>query len=121
MYERDRVSDTIDVVDIARSIRRQWRSVAASVAVGALLATAVILFAPRSFEGKSTVLARPSYAAGGSIGGRITGLGELLGGMGGLGAVGSGIETELQVLRSRQLAGLVVDSLMLQVEVVEPA
>lgn len=120
MYERERVSDTIDVVDVARSIRRQWRAVAACVAAGVLLALAVIYFAPRTFEGKSTVLARPTYATGGSIGGRMTGIGELLGGMGGLGGMGSGIETELQVLRSRQLAGLVVDSLMLQVEVVEP-
>ena len=116
-------SDTIDVADVARTVRRQWRAVALCVALGIVIAGAVVLFAPRRFDGKATVLARPNAAGGGSIAGRITGLGELLGGGGGgLSALtGSTMETELQMLRSRALTGQVVDSLRLQVSVRKPA
>ena len=115
-------SDTVDVADVARTVRRQWRAVIICFTGGLLLAGAVLLFAPRRFDGKASVFARPGNAGGGSsISGRMTGgLGELLGGLGGLGLSGS-IETELQLLRSRTLAGLVVDSLELQFRVREPA
>ena len=120
-YGAERIADTIDLVDVVRSIRRQWRAVIACLGFGMALALAVVLFAPRRFEGRATVLARPASNSGTSISGRMTGLGELLGGVGTLGSLGSGIETELQVLRSRYLAGRVVDSLMLQVRVTSPS
>src|SRR5207237_7953439 len=66
------------------------------------------------------VLARSSGAGGASVVGRITGIGELMGGLAS-GNLGSGIETELQLLRSRALAGQVVDSLRLQFRVRQPA
>lgn len=114
-------SDTVDVADVVRTVRRQWRAIAGFVALGVLAAVAVLLFAPRRYEGRSSVLARTSGAGGGSVLGRMTGgVGELMGGLGGL-AGGSSIETELQMLRSRALAGQVVDSLRLQVRVHEPA
>jgi tyrosine-protein kinase Etk/Wzc len=122
---RDRVatSDTIDVADVARTVRRQWRAVAWCVALGVTIAAGVLLFAPRRFDGKATVLARPTAQGGSSIAGRMSGgLGELLGGAGGLGSLtGSTMETELQVLRSRALIGQVVDSLLLQVSVRNPS
>jgi uncharacterized protein involved in exopolysaccharide biosynthesis len=79
----------------------------------------VLLFAPRRFEGKATILARPGTGSSASIGGRVPGLGELMGGLAGLGGGGS-METELQVLRSRALAGKLVDSLQLQFRVRAP-
>jgi tyrosine-protein kinase Etk/Wzc len=112
-------SDTIDVADVVRTLRRQWRAVIGFIVLGVLAAAAVVLFAPRRFDGKVTVLARPGAQAGGSVSGRMGGLGELLGGLGGLGLQGS-IETELQVLKSRALAGQVVDSLQLQIVPREP-
>ena len=112
-------SDTVDVADVARTVRRQWRAVVICLVAGILVAGAVVLFAPRKFDGTASLLARPGNSGGSSIGGRITGLGELLGGLGGLGAGGS-IETELQMLKSRALAGQVVDSLQLQFRVREP-
>ncbi|HYC50059.1 MAG TPA: GNVR domain-containing protein [Gemmatimonadaceae bacterium] len=113
------VPDTVEVSEIMRTLRGQWRTVIAFVVVGVLGAAAVVLFAPRKFEGQASVLARTAGVGGGSVGGRISGLGELLGGIGALGGGGS-IETELQVLRSRAIAGTVVDSLQLQVRVREP-
>ena len=115
-------SDTIDVADVARTVRRQWRAVAWCVVLGMVAAAGVVLFAPRRFDGTATVLARPAAQNGSSIAGRMTGLGELLGGASGLGSLtGSTMETELQMLRSRSLAGQVVDSLLLQVAVRKPA
>lgn len=113
-------SDTIEVADVVRALKRQWRAIAACTALGVLAATAIILFAPRRYDGKATVLARTSGAAGGSVLGRMSGVGELISGMGGLGTASS-METELQVLKSGVLAGQVVDSLQLQFSVREPA
>lgn len=113
-------SDTVDVADVARTVRRQWRAVLTCLALGIAAAVAVMLFAPRKFDGKASLLARPGSQSTGSISGRINGLGELLGGLGGLATSGS-METELQMLRSRALAGALVDSLQLQFRVREPA
>jgi uncharacterized protein involved in exopolysaccharide biosynthesis len=122
VYERQFASgsaETVDLADVVRTLRRQWRAVLAFLALGVLGAAAVVLFAPRRFEGKASVLARSGSSSGTSIAGRITGLSDILGGFSSLG--GGSIETELQVLRSRALAGQVVDSLQLQVAVREPA
>jgi uncharacterized protein involved in exopolysaccharide biosynthesis len=112
-------AETIDVVDVMRTVRRQWVAVLSGLAVGLMAALLVVLFAPRRFEGRTTVLARPGTSGSGSIGNRISGIGELMGGLAELGGGGS-IETELQMLRSRALAGQLVDSLRLQVRVHEP-
>ena len=121
MYSQQPVAaDTIDVADVARTVRRQWRAILVCVALGLLVATGVVLFATPRFEGKASILARGGSMGGSSIVSRITGVGDLLGGLSGL-AGASGLETELQVLRSRVIAGEVVDSLLLQVLVREPA
>src|SRR6266850_7854948 len=120
---RDRAAlnpDTIEVADVIRTLRRQWRAVVGFIVLGVVGALAVIVFAPRRFDGKSTVLVRTSGQSGGSILNRMTGSNDLLGGLGALSGA-SGIETELQVLRSNALAGQVVDSLRLQFAVREPA
>jgi uncharacterized protein involved in exopolysaccharide biosynthesis len=112
-------TDTIEVTDVMRTLRQQWRAVIAFVAMGIVGALAVILFAPKRYDGRASVLARASAAGGASVLGRMTGIGDLLSGAGGLGAASS-LETELQLLKSRTLAGQVVDSLRLQVAVREP-
>lgn len=111
--------DTVDVADLARTVRRQWRAVIAFLAMGMIAAAAVVLFAPRRFDGKATLLARPNAPGGSSISSRLGNIGELLGGLGPLGSAGT-METELQMLRSRALGGEVVDSLQLQFRVREP-
>src|SRR5688500_15914341 len=123
MRDRNQQSDTIDVADVARTVRRQWRAVLLCVVLGIVSAVAVVLFAPRRFDGKATVLARPNAGGASSIAGRMSGgLSELLGGSGGLSSLsGSTMETELQMMRSRAVAGEMVDSLQLQIAVHEPA
>ncbi len=123
MYERIGApppSDTIDVADVMATLRRQWRAVIGFVLLGVAGAGAVVLFAPRRFDGKASVLARPSGQSGGSISSRMTDIGQLLGGLGPLGNAGT-LETELQLLRSEALAGKLVDSLALQFRVRDPA
>ena len=111
--------DTIDLAEIGRTVRRNVGVVVAFAALGVLAGLAVTLFAPKRFQGRSTIMARVSGSGAASIGGRIDGVGELLGGLGGI-ASGSSMETELQILRSRELAGKVVDSLKLQFRLHEP-
>jgi uncharacterized protein involved in exopolysaccharide biosynthesis len=113
-------TDTIDVADVARTVRRQWRAVIALTVLGMIAGAAVVLFAPRRFEGKASLLARPGTQGSSSIAGRLGGVGELLGGLGGLGTLSGTIETELQMLRSRTIAGQLVDSLHLQLQVRDP-
>jgi len=112
-------SDTVDVADVVRTLSRQWRAVIAFIAMGVLAALAVVLFAPRRFDGKASVYAHPESQNGASIAGRMTGIGDLLGNLSSLGLGGS-LETELQLLRSRALAERVVDSLQLQFVVRAP-
>jgi len=119
-YSPAAASDAVDVVDVVRTLGRQWRAVLGCVLFGILAAAVIVAFAPRRFDGKVTVLARPSSSGGTSIAGRMTGVGDLLGTFGGLGLNGS-LETELQVLKSRMIGGQVVDSLQLQFLVKDPA
>ena len=111
--------DTVDVADVVRTVRRHAPAVYGFLAFGLAVAVLVILFAPRRFAGRATLLAKASASGGASISGRIQGVGDLLGGLGQLSGA-SGLETELQILRSRALAGQVVDSLRLQFRVKDP-
>jgi tyrosine-protein kinase Etk/Wzc len=116
----DATPDGIEVAEVVRTVRRQWRAVIGFLALGVLGALAVLLFAPREFEGKATLLARAGGTeTGGSILGRITSIGSLMSG-GAFGGLPSPFESELQVLRSRAVAGRVVDSLQLQFSVRSP-
>jgi tyrosine-protein kinase Etk/Wzc len=115
--------DTIDLADIARSVRRGWRVVLGSVAVCLALALLVILFGPRRFEGKASAIVRsadPSSSLLARLGGDALG-GAAAGAAGALLGVGSSqIETEIQILESKSVLGEVVDSLQLQIQVREP-
>lgn len=114
------VPDAVDVGDVLRTLRRHWRAVITVLGIGVLGAVAVILFAPRRFDGTATLLLRPATIGSTSIVGRLGGgVGDLLGSFGG--GPGSAMETELQVLRSRSLARDVIDSLQLHFQVRQPA
>jgi uncharacterized protein involved in exopolysaccharide biosynthesis len=113
-------SDGIEIADVARTVRGQWRAVIGFLLAGVLTALGVLAFAPRLYEGKALLLARPnSSESGGSILGRLSNVGDLMRG-GGLGGLTSPFESELQVLRSRAIAGRIVDSLQLQFLVRDP-
>jgi len=116
--------DTIDLADVARSVRRGWRVVLGSIAACLVLALVVILFGPRRFEGKASAIVRsadPSSSLLSRIGGDALG-GAAAGAAGALlGVGGSQIETEIQIIESNSVVGAVVDSLHLQALVREPA
>lgn len=116
--------DTIDLADVARSVRRGWRVVLGSVAACLALAVLLILFGPRRFEGKASAIVRsadPSSSLLSKLGGDALG-GGMAGAAGALlGGGGSQLETEIQILESKSVAGAVVDSLLLQVQPRKPA
>lgn len=120
MLQQNVAPDSVEVAEVARTLRRGWRAVVGFLALGVFGAVAIILFAPERFAGKSSVLVRSSaLEAGGGLLAKVTGISALTGtDLGGLG--GGGMETELQVLKSRSLAERVVDSLRLQVRVRSP-
>ncbi len=127
-------ADTIDLADVARSLRRGWRIIVASVAVAGLVALLLILFGPRRFSGSASVVVKSSAGLGGSLLSRVAGevagggsSGSGGGGGGGgeviaggvsavLGGAGSPLETDIQILQSRAVLGAVIDSLNLQVQ-----
>ncbi|HEX5972744.1 MAG TPA: Wzz/FepE/Etk N-terminal domain-containing protein [Gemmatimonadaceae bacterium] len=115
--------DTIDLADVARSVRRGWRVVLGSIGACLVLAVLVILFGPRRFEGKASAIVRSadpsssllSRIGGDAMGGLAAGAGALFGGG------GAQLETEIQILQSKSVLGEVVDSLKLQVQPREPS
>ena len=114
-------ADSIEIAEVIRSIRRGWRVVLGCAASGVVAAMLVLLFAPRIYQGKASVLVRASTDAGASLLSRIGGVGDLLGsGAASLGIGKTAIETEIQVLTSQALARRVIDSLQLQARVLDP-
>jgi uncharacterized protein involved in exopolysaccharide biosynthesis len=123
-------TDTIDLAEVARSLRRGWRVILGSVAVAGALALLVILVGPRRFSGTASAVIRSSGDAGGSLlaraAGELTGAnasqssgsggGAIAGGVSALlGGGGSGLETEIQIIQSESVLGAAIDSLKLQV------
>jgi tyrosine-protein kinase Etk/Wzc len=115
-------TDSIDLRDVVRTVRRAWVQIAVFATIGGLVALATVLWAPRRFESAATVVVRSSPDLGGSLLSRIgddKGLGGAAAGL--FSAVRSPIETELQILASRSVVAEVVDSLRLQARVVSPS
>ena len=112
--------DTIDVADLARTVRRGWRVVVAFTVLGAVGALAVVLWAPPKYLATASVVMKVGSDASTSLLSKLTGgLGEAAGGA--LSSVTkSPTETEIQILSSRAVAGRVVDSLRLQALVTQP-
>jgi tyrosine-protein kinase Etk/Wzc len=115
--------DTFDVGEALGVLRREIGWVVGGVVTGILLAFAILLFAPPSFQGAATVLLRtgeaPSSLFSGSRGSG-SGSGISLGGLSDLFTGASGFDTEIEILSSRSVVGEVVDSLGLQARVLRP-
>lgn len=106
-------SDTIEIGYVGRTIVRGWRVLLAVTGICIALSVVVILYAPRRYTAKTTVILKSGSGgapSSGSIFGQ-GGLGDLTAGL--LGGK-SPIETEVEVLKSRALGTEVVDSLLLQ-------
>jgi tyrosine-protein kinase Etk/Wzc len=107
-------TDTIELGHVARRLSSGWRTIVGFTVMGILLSVAVILFAPRKFTGKTTVVLRSGSGSPSSALSQIAGLGDLTAGlMGGK----SSMETEIEVIQSRSLISEVIDSLKLQAQV----
>jgi uncharacterized protein involved in exopolysaccharide biosynthesis len=112
--------DTIDVADLARTVRRGWRVVVAFTVLGAVVALAVVLWAPPKYLATASVVMKMGSDPGTSL------LSKLSGGLGDVAgsalssATKSPTETEIQILSSRAVAGRVVDSLRLQARITTP-
>jgi uncharacterized protein involved in exopolysaccharide biosynthesis len=112
--------DVVDLGELSRALRRRWPLIVGAAAAGLALAAIAIALLPRRYEGRASIIVHSTDPQG-SLLGRIAGSGSpgagaLLGDQG-----GTQIETEEQVLASRALLGVTVDSLALQVQVLEPA
>ena len=115
--------ESVDVGALARAVARGWRTLLAGAMVGALLGLALVLFLPPWYRGTASVLVRNTNDPTGSILSRFGLAGDVAGAAAG-GALGgvlkSSLETEVQLLQSRELTGMVVDSLALQARVLAP-
>ncbi|MGZ8490949.1 MAG: GumC family protein [Gemmatirosa sp.] len=112
-------ADLIDLADAGQILRRRWHHVALAMVLGTAAAVAVLLWAPRRFDGAASIVVRSAPDAGSSLLGRL-GLPAELAPAGLGGALKSPLETELQILSSRSVLGAVSDSLGLQVRVLSP-
>lgn len=112
--------DTVDIGEILRALRAEWRRVAIGTVLGLVGALGVLIFAPKRWEGRATVLVREAQNLPG-------GIAQLIGGAGGQlassllgGGLKSTLATDMALIKSRHIAGEVVDSLHLQVVVRQP-
>lgn len=104
----------LEFSDLTAAIRAGVRRIALGIALGLLVALAVLAFAPVSFSGRAMLLVRTDASAGSVARSAFGPLAELAGGALGLGEGGDKFKTEMALLRSRALLGDVVDSLALQ-------
>jgi uncharacterized protein involved in exopolysaccharide biosynthesis len=120
-------TDTIDLAEVVRSLRRGWRVIIGTIAITSVIALLVILFGPRRFSGTASAVVRSTGDMGTSLlakaasdlssgGGNSNSGGAVAGGVSALlGGGGSGLETEIQILQSESVLGATIDSLKLQV------
>lgn len=111
---------TLDLAEIWRAVRHGWRFVVSWIVAGLAIGALVLLFWPRSFEGRASVLLRAASDGGTSFLSRVGVPSEVTSGLLGA-AVKSPLETELQLLQSQSILSDVGDSLGLQVRVIVPA
>ena len=117
MRTREDTADTLDLFELAGTIRRGWQFVVTFALLGAVAAGVLLLLGPRRFAAASSIVIRSSQERGASLLSKIAGAdgAGLLGG-----GASSPLETEIQILSSRELIGKVVDSLRLQAQVRSP-
>jgi uncharacterized protein involved in exopolysaccharide biosynthesis len=108
-------SETIELGQVARTVTRGWRTVAAFTLAGMLAALAVVILARRQYTGAGSIILKVGTSTSSSaIVGQVTGLGDLTSGL--LGGK-SQMETEIEIMSSRSVAGELVDSLRLQARI----
>jgi len=115
----DETADTLDLAELARAARRSWSFIVALTLLGAAAAAGLLLFGPRRFQAASSIVVRSQQSSRASL------LAKFAGGADGAASLldagsSSPLETEVQILSSRELVGRVVDSLQLQVQVRAP-
>ena len=119
MRTPDETADTLDLAELARAARRSWAFIVAFTLLGAAAAAGLLLFGPRRFQAASSIVVRSQQSSRASL------LAKFAGGADGAASLldagsSSPLETEVQILSSRELVGRVVDSLQLQVQVRAP-
>ena len=119
MRTPDETADTLDLAELARAARRSWSFIVALTLLGAAAAAGLLLFGPRRFQAASSIVVRSQQSSRASL------LAKFAGGADGAASLldagsSSPLETEVQILSSRELVGRVVDSLQLQVQVRAP-
>jgi tyrosine-protein kinase Etk/Wzc len=117
-------ADVIDLADIIRSIRNGRFIVLGWTLAGILAALAVILFAAPKFAGRASLVLRTenNSGPGSSMAAAISAMSDVGAAVsgGGLSQLKTTTETEVDILQSRSMAGLLVDSLRLQAFVRAP-
>lgn len=117
-------SDRVALADVGRRLVRGWPVIGAAVALCLAGGGAVLMWAPRVWTATASVLVKDATPIGGALVEQMSGaLGAagagaasaLLGGR-----LGSTVETDMALLKSRELIGEVVDSLGLVVTVSSP-
>ena len=116
-----RGDDTVDLGEVAAALGRGWRWLVGGTLLGLALAAVVIRFGPIRYEARATVVLRDRTEAGAGSMGIASGLGEGLADLFSLpGQAGSLVQSEVQILQSRDLLNQIVTELGLQVQVVRP-
>ncbi len=115
--------ESVDVGALVRTIGRGWRALLAGALLGAAVGLAIALLVRPWYRGTASVLVRNANDPAGSLLSRFGVASDVAGAAAG-GALGgvlkSSLETEVQLIQSRELAGMVVDSLALQARVLAP-
>jgi uncharacterized protein involved in exopolysaccharide biosynthesis len=113
-------SDEIDLLGLTRTLVARWWWPVLGAIVGAVGAVLVLWLVPAKFEGSARVLIRTALDPAAGLRSRLGPIAELA-----PSALGGGkaeeIDTELEILASRTVIGAVVDSLRLQVRMLQPA
>jgi len=115
----DETADTLDLAELARAARRSWSFIVALTLLGAAAAAGLLLFGPRRFQAASSIVVRSQQTSRASLLAKFAGGGDGAASLLDAGT-SSPLETEVQILSSRELVGRVVDSLQLQVQVRAP-
>ena len=119
MRKPDETADTLDLAELARAARRSWSFIVALTLLGAAAAAGLLLFGPRRFQAASSIVVRSQQTSRASLLAKFAGGGDGAASLLDAGT-SSPLETEVQILSSRELVGRVVDSLQLQVQVRAP-
>ena len=109
-----------DLGTLVGDVARGWRRALVGLAVGLAAGVAIVLFVPARFDSHALVVVRTPQTSASAIAGKLGPLAQFAGG-GAAGVLTNDLDTELALLKSRAIAGAVVDSLRLQLRALEPA